>query len=204
MRVVLRTKRDIASRERIQEYYDSFEKIFKEKQNKSLVRDDFSDGNTQSYIIEKIQSLVENKQIVCHHSWGRNGTLIFQLNLLYFRYNINNREYVYSIGYQLQESTIKINCAKASYKDSVPEEIYDIIPIFKKNKNSVFNNRIGTPRSHAYISISKKIDNIKQYSIYELCEYLYELLERSMGVINSIKKDIENIGGRFLDYYAVK
>jgi hypothetical protein len=203
MFIEFKTKRDIENRERIQEYYDSFEKIFKEKQNKSLIRSVFNDNDTRSCITKKILSSIKNKQIVCHHSWGRNGTLIFQINLSYFHYTSNNKEYVYGIGYQLQESTIKINCARASYNESVTDEIADIIPIFIKNKNSIFN-RIGLPKTHAYISMTKKIDNINQYSINELCDYLYELLINSMDLINSIKKDIKNIGGKFFKYYAIE
>jgi hypothetical protein len=203
MFIEFKTKRDLENRQRIQEYYNSFEKIFNEKQNKSLVQDESYGGKTQSYIKEKISSFIINKQVVCHHSWGNNGKLIFQINLLYFHYTVNNKEYVYGIGYQLQESTIKINCARSSYRDSIPDEITNIIPIFEKYKNYIFYNRIGYPKTHAYVSITKKIDNFSQYSINKQCEYLYGLLEQSMSLINCIKNEIENIGGKFLEYYAM-
>jgi hypothetical protein len=203
MHIEFKTKRDLENRQLIQEYYNSFEKIFKERQNKTLIQDNFSSGDSQSYIESKITSYIKNEQVVCHHDWGINRALIFQLNLAYFHYIINNKQYVFGMGYQLQKSTIKINCAKNPYIDSVPEEIANIIPIFKKYKNSDFNNRLGTPRTHAYISISKKIEHINQYSINEQCEYLYKLLINSMDLINSIKNEIENIGGEFLKYHAI-
>jgi hypothetical protein len=201
MHIELKSKRDIENMGRIKEYYNSFEKIFKERQNKSLIQGGFYD-KTQSQMIKEILSFIEKEQVICHHSWGINSKLIFQLDLLYFHFIVNQKQYVFGIGYQLQESTIKINCAKNPYMTSVPNEINKIIPIFKKNKNSIFS-RFNSPKTHAYVSISKIIDNFNQYNINEQCAYLYELLLNSMDLINSIKKDIKNAGGKFFKYYAI-
>jgi len=88
--------------------------------------------------------------------------------------------------------------------DSKPNEIEDFIPIIKKYKySSFFNGRIGYPKTHAYISITKKLDDIHKYKTKEKCEKLYILLEQSYNLLNDIKKDIENIGGKMFNYSAL-
>jgi hypothetical protein len=173
------------------------------RQGKILVRSDFNKDHSHKNILQNIQSFINSGQVACHHSWGKNGKFIFQIDLLYFVYKYKNIEYIYSIGFQYEDSSVKINCAKNPYNDSKKDEIISIIPIFEKYKNSYFNHRIGYPRTHAYISITKKDNNLTQYNTQELCLKLYEILEGSMDLINNIKDDIKDIGGKFLKYYAI-
>jgi hypothetical protein len=203
MNIVLKTKRDMENGEYIQSLYDAFEKIFKEKQDRQLVEYRIDKGKKQSCVVKEILSFIENRQISCHHDWGNKGTLIFQLEIAYFHYKYKNKEYVYSIGLQLQESLLKINCAQNPYLDSTPEGICDIKPIFKKHKNSIFDGNIGYPKKHAYISITKKIKDIEQYNSSSLCKVVYKILEQSIDLIDSIKQDIKNKGGKFFKYYAI-
>jgi hypothetical protein len=203
MYIELKTKRDKENEELIKGYYIEFEKIFIEKQGKTLVQHSFDEGDKKT-IDNKILSYIENGQIASHHSWGINGRLIFQIDLLYFHFLYRNKEYVYRIGYQFQEPTIKINCARSFYMDSTPNEIEDFIPIFKKYKNSsFFNGRIGSPITRAYISITKRLDDIHNFNTKEKCEKLYKLLEQSYNLLNNIKQDIENTGGKMFNYSAL-
>jgi hypothetical protein len=202
MNIELKTNRDKRNGELIKEYFSEFEKIFKKKQGKTLIQHSFDEGDKKT-IANKILSFIENGQIASHFSWGINGRLIFQIELLYFYFQYENSEYIYSIGYQFQESTIKINCARIPYNESKPDEIKNITPIFQKYKKSLFYNRIGSPRTHAYISITKKLDDIHKYKAEEKCEKLYNLLEKSYNLLNNIKQDIENIGGKMFNYSAL-
>jgi len=203
MYIELKTKRDKENEELIKGYYFEFNKFFMEKQGKTLVQHSFDEGDKKA-MDNKILSYIEKGKIASHHSWGINGKLIFQIDLLYFHYQYGNNEYIYGIGYQFQEPTIKINCARSLYMDSTPNEIEDFIPIFRKyKKSSFFNGRIGSPRTHAYISITKRLDDIHNYKTKEKCEKLYKLLEQSYNLLNNIKQDIENIGGKMFSYSAL-
>jgi hypothetical protein len=199
----IKGEKNSKNRELIQGFYDSFEKLFKERQGKALIENRFLPGYKQSYIEEKIQSFISNGQISCHHDWGLNGTLIFQIELLYFNYFFNDKEYTYAIGFQFQGSTIKINCGRIPYLDSTPSEIINIIPIFRKYSGSIYNGIIGYPKTRAYISITRKLKNIEENNTEELCKKLFLLLEQSMDLINNIKQEIKNIGRRFFKYYAI-
>ena len=205
MFIELKGKRENANREMIQGFYDTFEDLFMKRYGKILVRNVFTSGSTQRDIIGTTQSFINLKQVACHHSWGNNGKFIFQIDLLYFVYILKNKEYLYGIGFQYENSTVKINSAKNPYIDSKKDEISDIIPIFEKYSygNSYFNHRIGYPKTHAYISITRKDNKLAQYNTIELCYKLFEILENSIDLINNIKKDIKNIGGKFLKYYAI-
>jgi len=204
MDIELKTSKDKKNAELLNEYYETFKNIFYQKQGKELIRNNFS--KTDSKLIEKdILSFSRNGQISCGFDWGKNGKLIFQIDLLYFKYKFKENTYNYQIGYQFQDSTIKVNCAKYIYMDSIIDEIKNIIPIFEKYKDtSFFNGRLGTPRRRAYISITKKLDNIKSLSIKDKCEKLYQILEDNYYLIKEIKKDIEDLGGVFYDYNVIK
>jgi len=107
MYIELKTKREKENEEVIKGYYNEFDKIFMEKQGKTLIQHSFPEGDKKT-MDNKILSYIEKGQIASHHSWGRNGKLIFQIDLLYFHFQYGNNEYVYGLGYQFQEPTIKL------------------------------------------------------------------------------------------------
>jgi hypothetical protein len=204
MDIKFKGKRENEKRGIIQDFYDSFEKLFHDRQNKTLIRNSFESGHKRSYIIDKIQSFINNGQVACNHSWGLGGNFIFQIELFYFVYNLKNRDYVYSIGFQYEQSTVKINCARNPYNDSIKDEIVDIEPIFEKHSciNSFFD-KVNHGHTRAYISISRMDNNFTKYNTDELCFKLFEIIENSIDLLNDIKQDIKNKGGKFLKYYAI-
>jgi len=197
-------KKDNGNEEMIQEFYDSFEKLFKDRQSKILIQSDFKKGDRQPYIEDKIKSFTD-KEVTCHHGWGRGGDFVFTIELFYFIFKFENKVYVYSIAFQYQQSTAKINCARHPYSVSKKEEIVDIIPIFKKysKKNPIYK-RVNPGKTRAYISISKKDDNLLEYNINDRCVKVYEILEKSKDLINGIRQDVESIGGKFFECRAIK
>jgi len=204
MHIEFKGKRENEKKEMIQEFYDSFEKLFNDRQSKILIQSDFKKGDRQPYIEDKIKSFTD-KEVVCHHGWGNGGNFVFTIELLFFEYTLKNCDCMYSIAFQYQQSTAKINCVKHPYGKSKKEEIADIEPIFENlSLKDSFFNRVNHGKTHAYISISKKDGNLSKYNVKERCVKLYEILEKSVDLLNDIKRDIERIGGKFFEYYAIK
>jgi hypothetical protein len=201
MYIEFKGKRENEQKGMIQTFYDSFDDLFHLQFNKKLVRNRFEPDHEKPYILETIQSFIDNGEVACDHSWGRNGYFIFQIDLFYFDY----KDRIYSVGFQFQNSTAKINCARVPYRNSFPSGIKDIKPIFVKafHNNEIFTNRVGYPRAHAYISITKKDDNLLKLNTKKLCVKLFGLLKESSDLLIDIRQDIKSIGGKFKKYHAI-
>jgi hypothetical protein len=201
MHIEFKGKRENEQKGMIQTFYDSFDDLFNLRLNKKLVRNRFDSGHKKSHIHNKIQEFTNNGQVACNHDWGRNGLFIFQIDLLYFDY----KNMTYSIGFQFQNSTAKINCAKQPYISSSIDEIADMKPIFKKMfyNNGIYNSRIGYPKAHAYISITRKDETFLTFDTHSLVLSLFDLLENSANLINNIKQEIMSINGIFLKYHSI-
>jgi len=110
------------------------------------------------------------------------GHWIIQIDFYYFKYNKKH----YSIGFQYQNETCKINCMLAGndYWTSNPEEIEDFINIFKDN--TPMDYRLNKPRTRAYVSISKKHRGIANYSDDEFSKKIFLEMNKSKDIIDNL------------------
>ena len=110
------------------------------------------------------------------------GHWIVQVDFAYFKYN----KKFYSIGFQYQDETCKINCMEAGelYWLSNPEDIYDFIDIFKKI--APMDYRLNRPKTRCYVSISKKYRGISNLSDGEFSKELYLKMIDAKTIIDEL------------------
>ena len=125
-----------------------------------------------------------------HQSYGH---WILQIDFTFFKY----KEKFYSIGFQYQNETCKINCARCGvfYNTSTPDEIDDFIDIFRKNAPDDY--RVNLPQTRAYVSMSKKFKGIEKLPDDVFSKELFSKMENSIKIIEKIKNNCIQKGCKF-------
>jgi predicted HicB family RNase H-like nuclease len=165
---------------------------FKKKFEKEKFTDDSKDyirTNQLETIFQKafMKIIAEKLEIDNYELNETRGTALIQT---YFD-ELEIFDNTFRIGFQFQGKSLKINLAHKNYADSKPEQIGEkLTEIFKGlyfNVNGY--NKFNKPRSKAYISVSKKIEN----EIYETCiSDLIEMLNKEITFIKSKLEEFRN------------
>jgi len=122
------------------------------------------------------------------------GHFIIQIDISYFIYN----EKYYDLGFQYQNESLKLNCARTGiyYNTSEPEEIQDIIPVFRSHKPS--NYRLNGPRTRGYVSMSRKEYSVSKLPINEFSKKLFDEFSKFINIVDNMKISFENMGCQFI------
>jgi len=125
--------------------------------------------------------------------FGSHGNFIIQIDIADFKY----KNKLFSLGFQYQNESCKLNCLRPGsfYNTSVPDEIDDLIPIFKRDK--YIYSRINGPRTRAYISMSKKVYFIGELSDEDFSKKLFDEFKKAIEITEKIKIEFESIGCHF-------
>lgn len=109
------------------------------------------------------------------------GTALVDFNLIK-NYKIGKHTFVMLL--QIQSNTFKFVLAAEDYKKSKSDWITNLIPVMDelKNVNPFKYNRLNPPKEKAYISLSKKSDQV----FWELSEE--ELIKRIQNELDNCKK----------------
>ena len=126
--------------------------------------------------------------------YGSHAHFIIQIDIADFMY----KDKLFALGFQYQNESCKLNCLRPGlfYNTSVPDEIDDLIPIFKKDK--YIYSRINGPRARAYISMSKKVYSIGGLSDEEFSKKLFDEFKKAIEITEVIKIEFEKIGCQFI------
>ena len=158
--------------------FDNFVNYCKPRLDKELKELKFSD---KLHIKNDVYYYLEYHQT--HGHW------IFQIHFDHFTY----KEKLYVIGFQYQNETIKINCARWPYNTSMPDEIEPFIGIFKSHCPGSW--RVNGPITKAYVSISKKHHGIASNPDDKFLEDLFRYMIEAKALIdNELKPALRKIG----------
>lgn len=136
----------------------------------------------------KVMLEIQNKDIQLRNKWKieeSHGNALIHIDIKEIPLGRNT----FTLGFQYQNNTYKINCLEKNYRTSRIEKIQEIIPIFKQfiqgNSNHKYV-RLNTPHSKAYVSISKTGPLAYKVSFTELINSLSREIVIAKSIIEEL------------------
>jgi hypothetical protein len=118
-----------------------------------------------------------------------NETIFVQIDVYYFRY----KNKIYTLGFQYQAGTSKINCRSPGYMldNSSSYEIDFIEDIFLKKELFKNYSKLNKPRTRANISRSHRLLSRDNKSVDDFASEFYIEFKNALSIINTLKTKIK-------------
>lgn len=175
--------------------HTAFSNVFIDGPKKKYVKKVFSDRQKDyirscqlETIFQKafLKSILDELKVEKYELSETRGTALFQFHFEEISIDEKN---IFRIGLQFQGNTLKINLIHNDYARSNPEQMGGKLRnAFKQiylNKNDY--NKFNSPRSKAYISVSKKLN-----------KELYEIEKQEL--VELLKKEIEDVKASLVSF----